>query len=267
MENSKLARAQELASRIEHLQIELAGLDLSQAEMAALPVAARNSRPTSSPPPPSRNIPKGRLQPHRQLILDILAEVGQPMLSRDIQAYARAKYGVPIEATRFGSLRRSEMDAFDRKSQRPVWIAYGLTGRGDAVKRLLTRSDLPLQERVVGPLSGRRLFFSLTARLCEIAHRESERLDDPAAFKILVADHARDLPGLQHFQKGRFPLVEWLDLARQALSSVEERDLQDRRHIAMRLTMLDEKSQLFGTEFAADDHSISPPITQESLAR
>jgi hypothetical protein len=246
--------------------LELGGLGLSNEEIsAAVAVTAERLPPEASGT--ERPATKRRLQPAREVVLTILDEVGLPMLSRDIQAYARAKYGISIDPTRFGSLRRTEMEAYDRRSQRSVWLAYGLTDRGEAVKRLLARSDKPIQDRVVGPFSGRRLFYETTERLCEMALTERARIMDFDAFRIFVADHARDLPGVKNFQKGEFPFNDWLALAKNAVLEVAERDLQDRRHIAMRLTMLGEKQRLFGTEIPAEDHSIEPPITFEKLAR
>jgi len=244
--------------------MELEGLGLSDGEIAA--INELNPEVPQAPTAP-RPSPKRKLQPARDNVLSILSEVGLPMLSRDIQTYARTKYGIVIEATRFGSLRRSEMDAYDRQSQRPLWLAYGLTASGEAVKRLLARSDVPLVDRVVGPLSGRRLFFETTARLCEILMKEEQRIEDVGAFRIFVADHSRDLPGLKNFQKGLFPVPQWLTTAQRALDAVEGRDLQDRKHIALRLTMLGDKQRLFGMELPAEDHSIDPPITAETLAR
>lgn len=247
------------------LQLELDSLRLSDEEKAGLKQHIVNSAGIG--PVPKQSASRRPLKSAREQVLAVLDEVGLPMLSRDIHHYTRARYGVNIDATRFSSLRKAEMDAYDRLSQRHVWMAYGLTDKGEAVKRLLARSDFPLQDRVIGPFSGRRLFFATTARLCEIALQERDRIEDFKAFSIFVADHARDLPGVTNFQKNNFPFEDWLEKANDALAGVSERDLGDRQHIAMRLTVLTEKDRLFGTEFSAEDRSIDPPITMEKLAR
>lgn len=267
--DARLAKARKIAAQMRQLQLDLESLQLSDEEQGGLDVPAvpqiSVKREQSFEARPG--ITRRPLKSAREQVLSALQEVGLPMLSRDVQHYLRARYGVGIDATRFGSLRKAEMEAFDRGSQRSVWLGYGLTESGEAVKRLLARSDFTLQERVVGPFSGRRLFFATTARFCEIALHEWDRIEDFEAFSIFVADHARDLPGLKHFQKGQFPFAEWLEKAYEALAGIAERDLLDRRHIAMRLTMLADKDRLFGTEFSAEDRSIDPPITAETLAR
>jgi hypothetical protein len=263
--HDRLTEAQEIASQIHQLQLRLDSLQLSPEEIAKVePTPPSTSKKPSWASPARRRRP---LNSARELVLLAVGEVGFPMLAPDITRYLGARYGFEMSGTRFGSLRKAEMEAFDRGSQRQVWIAYGLTEKGEAVKRLLARSDFPLHERVVSPLSGRRLFFQTTARLCEIALKEADLIEDAGAFNLFVADHARDLPGLERFQKGQFPFEQWLELANAALAGVAERDLQDRKHAALRLTMLDEKYRLFGTEYAADDHTIDPPIQLEKLAR
>jgi hypothetical protein len=264
--NARLTQAQEIAKQMRQLRLQLEALNLSKEEKAGLGVAASSVHVESEIQPPPKT-PRRPLKSARDQVLAVLEEVGLPMLSRDIQQYSLTRYGVKIDPTRFGSLRKAEIDAYDRKSHRSVWLAYGLTDKGEAVKRLLARSDFPLSERVVGPYSGRRLFFATTARLCGIALCERDHIEDFGTYSIFVADHARDLPGITNFQKGEFAFDRWLETANAALANIIMRDLQDRKHIAMRLTMLSEKDRLFGTEFSAEDHAIAPPITTETFAR
>lgn len=259
----RLTKAQEIASQMRQLRLELESLNLSDAEKVSLNVV-----PAEPPSQDARpKVFRRPLKSGREQVLTALEEVGLPMLSRDIQHYLRTVYGVGIDATRFSSLRKAEMGAFERGSHRAVWLSYGLTPKGEAIKRLLARSDFDFQDRVVGAYTGRRLFFATTAKFCEIALHERERIHDFDAFCILVADHARDIPGIKDFKKGTFPFAEWLEKANKAVANIAERDLSDRQHLAMRLTMLTEKDRLFGTEHAAEDHAIRPPITAETFAR
>src|SRR5579863_1973662 len=264
--DARLSKAQEIAAQMRQLQLELDSLNLSTGEKEEV-LSGRIAEASAPRERPENATARRPLRSARDQVLGVLADVGMPMLSRDIQQYSLTRYGAKIDATRFGSLRKAEMDAFERKSVRSVWLAYGLTEKGESIKRLLARSDFPTQERVVGPYSGRLLFFATTARLCEIAIDEQDHIDDFEGYRIFVADHARDLPGIANFKKGEFPFELWLNAAKAALSGIAERDLSDRNHIAMRLTMLSNKDRLFGTEYAAEDHAIQPPITAESLAR
>ena len=101
--------------------------------------------------------PAERRRPLRQQVLDALDLLGVAALSREVQAFLGAVYGDDLDPTRFGSLRREEMRSYDNKSRpRALFICYGLTERGEAIKRLLCRSDWPLVERVVAPTTGPR---------------------------------------------------------------------------------------------------------------
>lgn len=261
--SDRLSEAQNIAAQIQQLRLRLDSLDLSTEEMAQVEAHVSPS-PLAEAPAAAR--PRRPLKSARDQVLMAIGEIGMPMLSRDIQHYLRTVYGVVIDGTRFGSLRKAEMEAFDRGSHRSTWLCYGLTEKGEAIKRLLSRSDFPLEQRVVGPYTGRCLFFATTAKLCEIALRERDRVYDFDEFKVFVADHARDIPGVKNFKKGAFDFENWLEKANEALSNIATRDTSDRMHIAMRLTMLSEKDRYFGTEYAAEDHAIQPPITAETFA-
>lgn len=265
--NVRLAKARAIASEMQRLQQELDALHLSEEEANELSVSRPQPALSKSEQEVLSKLSRRPLKSAREQVLSAVQEVGLPMLSRDIQHYLRTVHGISVDATRFGSLRKAEMDAFDRGSRRTTWITYGLTDKGEAVKRLLSRSDFPLHERVVGALTGRRLFFETTARLCEIALNEREHIANFDDFSVFVADHARDIPGVDDFKKGQFQFAYWLEKSKLALAAIAERDLSERKHIAMRLTMLSEKDRFFGTEFAAEDRQIQPPITAETFAR
>src|SRR5262249_2766313 len=138
---------------------------------------------------------------------------------------------------RFGTLSRDEERAFSRANQsgaaRPVWLCHALTyDRGEPIRRLWARSDWALEDRIVGPLSGRVIYLRLTARLSELA-ADVETAADPELLKYIAADAARDLvPG---FKRGSFPLDEWRNAALLQLAEVEQEDAVIRRQAAQRL--------------------------------
>jgi hypothetical protein len=203
-----------------------------------------------------------RRQPLRQQVLDALDILGVAALSREIQAFVASVYGDEVEPTRFGSLRREELRSYDNSRPRSLYIAYGLTERGEAIKRLLCRSDWPLEERVVAPTTGRVQHLRMTLRLCEFALREHHAVARPQALEIMVADHARDLPGIK-FSRGEFPFELWRDRAAALLDETLDRDRANRELIARRLRLHpDDRLLLFGTEKTAPDTRIDPPITQ-----
>lgn len=194
----------------------------------------------------------GMFRPVRGLVLDALDDIGWPTYSRQIAAYAQARYGRSIPATRFGVLMNDEIEAYvnrqdPRRRPRTVWMCPALTwDRAEPIKRLLTRSEWPLERRVFAPTTGRVQYLTTTIRLCEIAMTAGDTAADPETLRILAADHARDLVGIE-FRRGHFPLEEWAAIARKLLVEVAERDEEMRRSAAARFEVqLDERSQLFG---------------------
>jgi hypothetical protein len=223
---------------------------------------AELSSGSSASPKGNRAVEQRR--PFRQQVLDAIETLGVAALSREVQAFLGALYGDDIDPTRFGSLRREEMRLYDNKSRpRSVHIAYGLTARGEAIKRLLCRSDWPLEERVVAPTTGRVQHLRMTLRLCEFALEKRDTVSRPEALDIMVADHARDLPGGK-FTRGNFPFETWRERASALLAETLDRDRANREVIAKRLRLYDdERLMLFGTEKAAPDTRIHPPITSD----
>jgi hypothetical protein len=193
----------------------------------------------------------GPVRPVRDVALDILEEFGWPAFTREVGAYARARYGREILPTRFGPLMSDEAKSFHRrdgaKSQpRAARLCYALTwNRAEPIKRLLARSDWPLEHRIVAPTTGRVQYLKMTQRFCELAFAVGKDAADPEMLRILAADHARDLLGVE-FKRGQFPLEEWAQRARKLLAEVESRDLEQRRRAAEHWAKLDEAHQLFG---------------------
>src|SRR5687768_10983990 len=63
----------------------------------------------------------------REVVLESLGDIGWPMRTRDVAAYAEVRYGRPIAADRFGSLAADEQAAAWRSGleSRPTWLAFG----------------------------------------------------------------------------------------------------------------------------------------------
>ncbi len=243
--SDKRARAAHLNAEIRRLQLELQELELG----TNVGTSDEDSRRSST-----RSV--------RVRVLDALEDLGIPTLTRVLQVFIGSMTGVYIDPTRFGSLRRAEMEAFSRSRAHAVFIAYGLTDKGEAIKRLLGRSDWQLADRVIAPTTGRLLHLRLTARLCEIALEQRERIADWPTFQMLIADHARDLPGVP-FVRGEFPIEMWRSRALELLFELQERDRENRAAIARRLSAFcDPRTLVFGTEKQAPDTRIQPPITE-----
>lgn len=183
----------------------------------------------------------------RDVVLDVLHMLQCVAYSQQIAGLARAFFGREIAPTRFGTLSRDEERAYGgkRSSPRTAWLCHALTyDQGEPIRRLWARSDWPLADRIVGPLTGRVIYLRLAARLAELAS-QSEWATDPELLKYIVADAARDLvPG---FKRGLFPLDDWRNAALAQLASVEEEDAALRREAADRLEQqLSSEQLLFG---------------------
>src|SRR5262249_28437356 len=188
-----------------------------------------------------------------------------PAYTREIAAYCKARYGREIPPTRFGSLASDEMKAFFSASRpRSVWLAFALThDRAEPIKRLWTRSDWALEERLVAPTTGRIQYLKMTARLCELAAEETA--DDPEMMRIIAADHARDLPGVQ-FKRGTFDLDGWRRLANEQLGKLEPRDAELRRDAAAKWeAKLKGAHYLFGAPQLIDS-GFGTPLVREGGA-
>jgi len=208
-------------------------LPQSKAELKKLLRRVETALASHSPTTNSTTVSTNGMRPLRAVVLDLLDDIQWPTYTRELASYCKARYGREIPPTRFGTLASDEMKSYlAGKRPRMVWLSFALThDRAEPIKRLWTRSDWPLEWRIVAPTSGRVQFLKLTARLCELAARESAT--DSEMLRIIAADHARDLPGVQ-FKRGTFDLEGWKDLALQHLSEVELRDEEIRREAAAR---------------------------------
>ena len=156
---------------------------------------------------------------------------------------------------------KDEVQAFrPGTNRRPVWLCFVLTSdRHRPIKRLLCRSDWPLDRRILAPSSGLVQYLKLTARLCEMALKLESSAADPQMLRIIAADHARDLPGVRLI-RGRFDLEGWRSIALHQLRETADRDEEARVASAKRLEGRSELYQLFGMP---DVHEASAAETDE----
>lgn len=185
--------------------------------------------------------------PLRNVVLDSIHDLGCLVYSRELQMYLRARVGRVVQPSRFGTLGSDEAAALDKGRPRPVYLCHALTAeRGEAIKRLWARSDWPLADRIVAPTTGRVQHLQMTIALCRISE-EGERVSDLEMMRILAADHARDVPGLD-VRRGKFEVGAWRDAAQALLDDLAPADTHRRNEAAARLARLTEKEQLFGAE-------------------
>lgn len=211
----------------------------------------RSSEPTKLRLDQSEDfVPKRRnwAQSAREMVLDALADLEWPAYTRECATLIEARLGRKIPATRFGTLAADEVAAYLNKGSdsRSVWVCFSLTAdRYEPIKRLLARSDWPLERRIHALTTGRLQHLWMTKRFCELAMKADEIAVDPEMLRILAADHARDLPGVS-VRKGIFDFESWRDVAGAQIAELEPRDEALRKKSAARLAQRPELFQLFG---------------------
>jgi len=188
----------------------------------------------------------GSPRPVRGLVLDALHDIGFLTYSQTLGLYLKARYARIVPPTRFGTLTKDEEKSFKSARPRAVWLCHGLTfNTGEAVRRLWARSDWPLADRIVGPLTGRVIYLRATVRLAELADKQAEVAADAELLKFIAADFARDL-GIS-FRRGDFPLAVWQQTAREMLGEIEQEDRKVREAAAEQMaSSMSEFEQLFG---------------------
>lgn len=151
-------------------------------------------------------------RPLREILLELLAEAQVPLNSLLIANVLRPLQDRTIPSTRFGTLSNDEVKSFDSSRAKPVYLCHCLThDQGQAVKRFWARSDWPLENRIIGPMTGRILFLEGAAWIIRLACAAQDgRLTaaNPDTLNYVAADQARDA-GLA-VQRGVFPYEDWL---------------------------------------------------------
>lgn len=188
-------------------------------------------------------------RPVRDLILDVLQDAGSPLNSLLLASVLRPLHGRDIPSTRFGTLSNDETKSFDSSRARPVYLCHCLThDQGQPVKRFWARSDWPLEERVMGPMSGRILFLrgaAWTINLARLVAAGELAAENPEVLEYVAADQARDA-GLS-VKRGDFPYEAWLEAIAGTIDRHLAEDLALRRAAAVELSrQLSERELLFG---------------------
>jgi hypothetical protein len=189
------------------------------------------------------------VRPLRDIVVEALAEAKTPLNSLLLASIIRPLQNREIPSTRFGTLSTDEIKSYESSRHRPVYLCHCIThDRGDAVKRFWARSDWPLVERVIGPMSGRILFLKGAAWAIGLARAVKEGklvAAKPDVLNYVAADQARDV-GIV-VQRGEFPFDEWLKAIEVSIIRYAPEDREIRQAAALALSeRLNERALLFG---------------------
>jgi hypothetical protein len=198
----------------------------------------------------SRSRGKKRGRPLREIVLDMLQESQCSLNSLLLASVIGPLHGRKVASTRFGTLSNDEAKSFDSSRARPVYLCHCLTyDKGQAVKRFWARSDWPLSERVIGPMTGRLLFLKGAAWAINLARLVDEsdlQASDPDVLRYVAADQARSA-GIQ-VKRGDFPYESWLTAIASAIDRHDPEDRELREAAAVELQQgLPERDLLFGS--------------------
>jgi hypothetical protein len=193
---------------------------------------------------------KESARPLRDVVLDTLADANFPLNSLLLANIMRPLYGRVITSNRFGTLSNDEVKSYESSRARPVYLCHGLTyDSGQAVKRFWARSVWPLADRIMGPMSGRILFFkgaAWTIGLAQSVEEGTRSADNLDILKYVAADQARDA-GLT-VKRGEFPYEDWLTAIAAAIDRHTDADRILREESADALAAkLTERELLFGS--------------------
>ena len=221
---------------IHELEQEERELERRLAEVRGL-LSARHQPPSGARPTERR--------PLRELILDTLIEARAPLNSLLIASVFRPLYQREIPASRFGTLSVDEQRSFDSSRPRPVYLCHGLThDRGQAMKRFWARSDWPLEDRIIGPMTGRVLFLKGAEWVIRLTSTVGDG-DDADRLRFVAADQARDA-GCQ-VRRGDFPYRDWITHIQAQIARYSDSDRAVRLAACGELiSRLSERALLFG---------------------
>jgi hypothetical protein len=190
----------------------------------------------------------------REQTLDVLDEVGVPLSPTAIGEFSLATTGMPLQASRFASLRRDEERAARRDpASRPGWVVPALsTARLTPIPRLLASSAWEPDRRLIGARTLRvnhlRAVLAFVKRYRLLTGAGVPKAAD---FEMLLARHARGVPGAVRSGERLDPTqIESATTAE--LAVIEGEDIAERQRAAAKLSRYGIQQQLWGLPAVLD---------------
>jgi hypothetical protein len=184
----------------------------------------------------------------REIVLDILDEVGVPLAPSTISEFAQATTGIDVPASRSASLRRDEERAARRDlNARPAWIVPALsTTRFHPIPRLLTSSAWELERRLIGARSLRVIHLRTTlAFLQRFELLQATNAPQVTAIESLLLRYARGVPGALATGQAT-DSAKIRKVINAELDALEGADLAERQQAAARLSRHSDQQKLWG---------------------
>jgi hypothetical protein len=185
------------------------------------------------------------------VLIEALSELNCPAYTSELSHYLRARYGKSSRALTPTRIERvvGNNILVHREGGMPSInpsLCTALTSEyGEAIMRLISRTDWPLARRVVAATTGRARHLLMTARLCDLALNKKGYFADHPTLLRLTATHARGLPDTV-VRYERYDLEEWLGLSLELSREADGEDERARVDAAARLAITPGFHPIFG---------------------
>ncbi len=193
--------------------------------------------------------------PVREILLETLADFRWPQNAGFLEEYLLAKHQLQLDSRAFAPLRRDERNAWDRTpGAREAYIAPALEPGGSANPRWITRSDWPMERRIVATRRTERLFdlYKIYVLAGRPGSAEASYLGPRRRVDALLEKYAQDILHTEppsasasddEFRAWRANIRE---RAGALIGEVRGDDELDRKQIARQLADLSDRERIWG---------------------
>ena len=182
----------------------------------------------------------------RQVILRALEFVGSPQPAWFLQEFVWARDRIDLKTRGFGSLRRDEFRAWNRRpGHRLAYIVPALDFEGHALASLMARSDWPLANRLV--VEGSKRLFTLKA--LESVFRARGELPNPEVsdpYQPLIERCATEAEFGQPASQSRSAIDRFLTLLDKEIQALQSAVALAQASSSTNLAALPDEQKLWG---------------------
>lgn len=194
-------------------------------------------------------------QPVREILLETLADFRWPQNAGFLEEYLLAKHQLQFDSRAFAPLRRDERNAWDRApGAREAYIAPALKPDGSANPRWITRSDFPMERRIVATARTERLFdlYKIYILAGRPGSAEASYVGPRRPVDALLEKYAHDsldtepLPASASDDEFKEWRAEVRDRVGTLIGENRRDDEPDRKQIARKLAGLSDRERIWG---------------------
>src|SRR5580700_489574 len=194
-------------------------------------------------------------QPVREILLETLADFRWPQNAGFLEEYLLAKHQLQLDSRAFAPLRRDERKAWDRApGAREAYIAPALKPDGSAYPRWITRSDWPMERRIIATPRTERLFdlYKIYVLAGRPGSAEASYLGPRSPVDALLEKYAQDILNTEPLSASasdtefRTWRTDVRERAGTLIGENRREDEPDRKQIARQLARLTDRERVWG---------------------